>query len=72
MGKFSFKGKRIQAYGKSHHNGQTGTVVADFGMYLLVKVDDESYPKASNNSGREGKYIQVDSLLAKVIDNDKT
>lgn len=61
------KNKHILAHGKSIHAGQTGIVIADYGNYLLVKADDESYSGASTNSIGEGKYFQVDNLLCKEI-----
>ena len=60
-------GKRIQAIGKSHHAGQIGTVVADYGNMLLVKAADESYSDAHKNSIGDGKYFQVDSRVCKEI-----
>lgn len=60
-------GVRILAFGKSHHAGQKGIVVADYGSMLLVKAEDESYPEAHKNSIGEGKYFQVDNLLAKQL-----
>jgi hypothetical protein len=59
--------KRIQAFGKSHHAGQTGSVVADYGEMLLVKADNEKYSGAHKNSIGDGKYFQVDRLLAKQL-----
>jgi len=56
-----------QAKADSIHNGQTGTVVADYGNMNMVKADDESYSKAFKSSGLEGKYFQVDSRKVKVI-----
>ena len=64
-------GKKIQAIGKSHHAGQTGTVVADYGNMLLVKADDEDYSDAGKNSIGDGKYFQVDSRMCKVIKDAK-
>lgn len=49
------------------HAGQKGVVEADWGNYVLVRADDESYTYASKNSGREGKYFQVDSLCLKQL-----
>ena len=60
-------GTRIMAFGKSHHANQTGTIVADYGNYYLVKADDESYDGAHKNSIGDGKYFQVDSLLVKQL-----
>ena len=60
-------GKRITAFGKSLHAGQTGTVVADYGSMLLVKADDEKYTGAHKNSIGEGRYFQVDNLLVKEL-----
>jgi len=60
-------GTHILAYGKSHHAGQSGTVVADYGSHLLVKADDLSYEGAHRNSIGEGRYFQVDNLLCKEI-----
>ena len=56
----SLKGKKVLAYGKSLHAGQTGTVEEDWGYYLLVKPDDQKYSKAFKSTGREGKYVQFD------------
>ena len=60
-------GKKITAFGKSLHAGQTGTVVADYGTMLLVKADDDKYAGASKNSIGDGKYFQVDNLLVKEV-----
>ena len=60
-------GKKITAFGKSLHAGQTGTVVADYGTMLLVKADDEKYTNAFKSTNREGKYFQVDTLLYKQL-----
>ena len=60
-------GKKITAFGKSLHAGQSGTVAADYGTMLLVKADDESYSGASKNSIGDGKYFQVDNLLVKEV-----
>jgi len=60
-------GTHILAFGQSLHAGQTGIVVADYDSHLLVKADDQSYSGAGKNSGREGKYFQVDSLLARQL-----
>ena len=62
-------GKKILAYGKSIHAGQTGTVAADYESMLLLKADDESYAKAYKNSIGEGKYFQVDSRLCREIED---
>ncbi len=58
---------KIQATTASLHNGQTGTVVADYGTMYMVKADDEEYSRAFKSSGLEGKYFQVDSRKVKVI-----
>lgn len=63
----SIVGKKIMAFGKSLHAGQTGTIVADYGTMVLVKADDEKYSNAFKSSDREGKYFQVDSLLYKEV-----
>ena len=60
-------GVKILAFGKSMHAGQKGTVVADYGNYLLVKAEDEKYEHAHKNSIGDGKYFQVDNLLAKEL-----
>ena len=60
-------GTKIQATSKSKHSGQKGSITADYGNMLLIKVDDESYDKAFKSSGREGKYIQVDNRAVKEI-----
>ena len=60
-------GAKVIAFGKSMHAGQTGTVAADFGNYLLIKADDEKYQHAHKNSGRDGKYFQVDELCVKQV-----
>lgn len=60
-------GKTVLATGKSIHAGQIGLVVEDWGNYLLVKPDNQDYAKAHKNSGREGKYCQFDSRLAKEV-----
>ena len=57
-------GTYVKALSKSLHEGQTGVVVADYGSHVLVKVHDETYSGAGKNSIGEGKYIQIDSLLA--------
>ena len=59
--------KRIEATAKSLHVGQKGTVVADYGNYVLVKADDETYNNSFTSSGREGKYFQVDTRLIKAV-----
>ena len=64
-------GTKVLAFGKSLHAGQKGTVVEDWGNYLLVKADDETYPGAHNNTGREGKYFQLDSRLCKELKDEK-
>jgi len=58
---------KIQAKADSAHNGQTGTIVADYGTMYMVKADDEDYSRAFKSSGLEGKYFQVDSRKVKVI-----
>ena len=58
---------KILAYGKSHHAGQKGVVVADYGMMLLVKADDEAYSGAHKNAIGEGKYFQVDSRYIREV-----
>lgn len=60
-------GAKVIAFGKSIHAGQTGTIAADYGNYILIKADDEKYQHAHKNSGREGKYFQVDELLLKQV-----
>lgn len=64
-------GTRIEATAKSKHSGQIGTVVADYGNYLLVQVDNPSYDKSFKSSGREGKYLQLDSRCIKELPNAK-
>ena len=51
---------KILAYGKSKHAGQSGTVVADYGNYLLVEATDQKYTGAHKNSIGDSKYFQVD------------
>lgn len=60
-------GSNLLCFGSSIHAGQKGILVADYGDFLLLKADDEKYSNASKNSGREGKYFQVDALLVKQL-----
>jgi len=60
-------GVRVQAFGKSQHAGQIGTVIADYGEMLLVEAQDPKYKDAHKNSIGEGRYFQVDSLLVKQL-----
>jgi len=61
----------IQAFGKSQHAGQTGTVVADQGQYVMVLADDPTYTHAARNSivpkDSPNRYFWVDTLLLKEI-----
>ena len=59
--------KKILAFGKSQHAGQTGVVVADYGTMLLVKADDEKYDNAHKNSIGDGRYFKVDKMLVKQL-----
>ncbi len=59
-------GCTIQAFGKSMHAGQTGTVVRDWDSTLLVLADDPKYQHAHKNTVGEGRYFVVDNLLARI------
>ena len=59
-------GCHITPTSKSKHFNMSGTIVADYGSHVYMKVDDESYHGASRDSQREGKYLQIDSLLYKI------
>ena len=50
----------ITAFGKSKHSGQSGTVVADYGNYVMITAADQSYEGASTNSGWALKTFQID------------
>ena len=52
---------------KSIHAGHKGTVVADYGNYLMILAEDQKYTNAHKNSAFEGKVFQVDSLLCKKV-----
>ena len=64
MSKFEV-GMKILPFGKSMHAGHEGIVVADYGNYLLVESTEPKYEHAHKNTIGEGKYFQVDALLAK-------
>jgi len=53
-------GTNVTAFSKSKHAGQSGTVVADYGNYIMVIADDQSYAGASINSSWEKKVFQID------------
>ena len=60
-------GAHVMCFGKSHHAGQTGIVVSDYGNYLVIKADDQDYIKANKNSSYDFKTFQVDYLLVKQL-----
>jgi len=60
-------GSHLVAFGQSLHAGQSGTLVADYGEFLLIKADDEKYSGASKNSIGEGKYFQANHLLVRQL-----
>jgi len=56
---------------KSIHAGQSGTVVADYGQYIMVLADDPTYTHAARNSivpkDSPNRYFFVDTLSIKEI-----
>lgn len=54
-------GTRVEATSpKSKHFGQKGTVIADYGNYLMVELDDQDYHGAFKNSAWGLKTCQLD------------
>ena len=62
-------GTKVKATIKSLHNGQTGTVVADYESMVLVEADDQSYSQATKNSTHPKKCFQIDKRWVKEITN---
>ena len=54
-------GTTLTAFGKSKHSGQSGTVVADYGDFVMVTADDQKYSGASKNSAWDLKVFQLDT-----------
>lgn len=62
-------GKHVRASEKSHHAGQTGIVVADYGNYLMIIADDQDYKEASKSLNWDKKVFQIDRRYYKEIKN---
>jgi len=60
-------GTKIMSFGKSKHAGQKGTVVRDYGNYLMITAEDQSYAGASKNSEFDLKVMQVDARECREI-----
>ena len=60
-------GTKVIATSDSIHSGHTGTVAADHGQYIIIKIDDESWGYAHISTTGPGKYVHVDSRYLKKV-----
>jgi len=60
-------GTHVEATSKSHHAGQRGTVLKDYGNYLVIKADDIKYSNAYKDSSSNDTIFQLDRRYAKKL-----
>jgi len=58
-------GTRVKATLKSKHDGEVGTVVADYGNMIVVTAENQKYSKAHKNTGWDSKVFFIDSRYVK-------
>ena len=60
-------GAHIEATSKSKHAGVKGTILHDYGNYLVITPDNKKYNKAYKDSITGEIKFQVDSKLIKIL-----